>query len=122
MNDIFIKRAMLFLLGCIPMRLFLVFLVKTIPVYYLPYLGYIGLLMGLSFLYLFFFGNKLADGQLSWTGEKYIWWNQFRIFHGLFYLLFAFFAIQKQQTHAWQTLLLDVILGVTAWATHHLKH
>jgi len=122
MNDIFIKRAILFLLGCILMRVFLVFLVKTIPVYYLPYLGYIGLLMGLSFLYLFFFGNKLADGQLSWTGEKYIWWNQFRIFHGLFYLLFAFFAIQKQQTHAWQTLLLDVILGVTAWATHHLKH
>ena len=121
MNDIFIKRAMLFLLGCIPMRLFLVFLVKTIPVYYLPYLGFIGLLMGLSFLYLFFFGNKLADGQLSWTGEKYIWWNQFRIFHGLFYLLFAFFAIQKQQTYAWQTLLLDVIVGVTAWATHHLN-
>ena len=118
-DDIFKKRVGLFLLGCIPIRLLLVFLVKNISPEYLPYLGSIGLLMGLSFLYLFLFGNKLADGQLAWTGEKYIWWNQFRIFHGLFYLLFAFFAIRKQQTFAWQTLLLDVLVGLVAWTTHH---
>ena len=118
-EDIFKKRAALFLLGCIPIRLLFVFLVKNIPLYYLPYLGFIGLLMGLSFIYLFLFGNKLADAQLAWTGEKYIWWNQFRIFHGLFFLLFAFFAIRMQQTYAWQTLFLDVLVGLAAWTTHH---
>ena len=118
-SDIFKKRAALFLLGCIPMRLLFVALVKYIPLDYLPYLGYIGLLIGFSFLYLFFVGNMVADGQLAWTGEKYIWWNQFRIFHGLFYLLFGFFAIRQQQTYAWQALLLDVLLGLAAWTTHH---
>jgi len=118
-SDIFRTRAALFLLGCIPMRLLFVALVKYIPLAYLPYLGYIGLLIGFSFLYLFFVGNTLADGQLAWTGEKYIWWNQFRIFHGLFYLLFGFFAIRQQQTFAWRALLLDVLVGLAAWTTHH---
>ena len=119
MDNIFRKRAALFLLGCIPVRLLFVALVKNTSLDYLPYLGYIGLLIGISFIYLFFVGNKIADGQLAWTGEKYIWWNQLRIFHGLFYILFGIFAIRKQQTYAWQILLLDVLAGLGGWTTHH---
>jgi hypothetical protein len=119
MNDVFKKRAALFLLGCIPVRLLLVAIVKNISLKYLPYLGYVGLVGGLSFIYLFLFGNKTADGQLAWTGEKYIWWNKFRVLHGLFYILFAIFAIRKQQAYAWKILLLDVLVGLSAWINHH---
>jgi len=115
----FTKRALLFLFGCITMRLLLVVLVKNVALDYLPYLGYGGLLIGLSFIYLFMVGNKLADGQLAWTGEKYIWWNKLRIFHGLFYILFGIFAIRKQQKYAWQILLLDALVGLGAWINHH---
>jgi hypothetical protein len=118
-NEIFQKRAALFLLGCIPMRLAIVYIVKNMPLDYLPYLGFVGLLVGLSFIYLFIYGNKTADGQLAWTGEKYIWWNQMRVFHGLFYILFGIFAIRHQQTYAWRTLGLDVLVGLGAWIKHH---
>ena len=119
--DVFKKRAALFLLGCIPMRLLLVGLAKNISLNYLPYLGYIGLVMGISFFYLFLFGNKIADSQLAWTGEKYIWWNNFRVIHGLLYILFAYFALRKQQSYAWKVLLLDVFVGLGDWVNHHFR-
>jgi len=43
------KRFLLFLGGCIPARLALVGLAKYLPNKYLPYLGYITLLMALGF-------------------------------------------------------------------------
>ena len=60
------KRFLLFLGGCIPARLALVGLAKYLPNKYLPYLGYITLLMALGFLYLYFTGSRKV-GQETFT-------------------------------------------------------
>ena len=47
------KRFVLFLFGCIPTRLALAYLAKNIAIDYLPILGCITLIIGISFGYLF---------------------------------------------------------------------
>ncbi len=112
------KRIIVFLFGCILTRSILVYLAKTLDKKYLKIMGYIAIPIGLSFMYLYFIGNKTADSQLEWLGDKKIWWNNLRPVHGLLYLLFAFFAI-KQSEYAWVFLLIDVIIGLFGWLYHH---
>ena len=119
MLTIFQKRAFLFLLGCIGSRLLLAAVVKSMPLSYLPFFGYVGLVIGLSFIYLFFFGNKIADAQLEWTGEKSVWWANLRSVHGVVYLLFGYYAIMRNQDKAWKVLTFDALLGLGAWLHHH---
>lgn len=116
--DVFKKRTLLFLMGCIPMRLLFAGVAKTIPTHYLPYFGFISLFIGISFVYLYFFGNGRADAQLLWTGEKHIWWNYMRIFHGFIYILFAVLAWQ-QKPYAWTVLFFDALMGLVVWVKHH---
>jgi hypothetical protein len=112
------KRVITFLFGCILMRLTLTLIAYKININYLPYMGYLALVMGLSFMYLFVFGNKRADAQLEWLGDKYIWWNNLRPLHGLMYLTFAYLAI-KRRSYAWMILLVDTFIGLGAWLLHH---
>jgi hypothetical protein len=112
------KRVITFLFGCILMRLTLTLIAYKININYLPYLGYLALVMGLSFIYLFVFGNKKADTQLEWLGDKYIWWTNLRPLHGFMYLTFAYLAIQRR-SYAWMILLLDTFIGLGAWLLHH---
>ena len=113
-----VKRMLLFLFGCIGTRCLLAYIAKKINPEYLPYMGYIALIISLSFIYLFLFGNKSADSQLEWSGDKKIWWNNLRIVHGLNYLIFAILAIQKNK-NAWIPLAVDVSIGLIAWIIHH---
>lgn len=111
-------RAIVFLFGCIGTRLFIALTAKYINPDYLPYMGALALLVSLSFIYLYFVGNKTADAQLQWLGDKTIWWNDLRIVHGLIYLLFAIYAFQSKP-FSWMVLFFDVLLGLTAWLLHH---
>ena len=52
------KRFLLFLGGCIPIRLLFVFVAWSISIKYLPLLGYIALLPAIGFLYLFVSGKR----------------------------------------------------------------
>ena len=111
------KRFLLFLGGCIPARLALVWLAKQIPLQYLPYLGYLALLPAVGFLYLFFTGKRTSGLE---TQGAPIWWSKFRILHGLLYLLFAYYAIQRNK-NAYQILLADVCLGLILFFGHHYQ-
>jgi hypothetical protein len=111
------KRFLLFLGGCIPMRLALVWLAKEVPLNYLPYLGYLALLPAFGFLYLFFSGKRTSGVE---TGGAPIWWNQFRILHGLIYLLFAYYAINRIKS-AYKFLLADVCIGLVLFLWHHYQ-
>ena len=113
-----VKRMLLFLFGCIGTRCLLAYIAKTINPEYLPYMGYIALIISLSFIYLFLFGNKRADSQLEWSGDKKIWWNNLRVVHGINYLIFAILAIGKNK-NAWIPLAVDVTIGFVAWIIHH---
>lgn len=113
-----IKRLLFFLIGCIGIRLGLVFITKNINQDILQYFGFIALLIAFGFFYIYIFGNAQADSQLEWLGDKRIWWNEIRPIHGILYLLFAFYAIKKK-SFAWIPLLVDVIIGLIVWILHH---
>ena len=109
------KRFLLFLGLCIPSRLLLVALAKYMPNKYLPYLGYITLLMALGFLYLYITGTRKVGAE---TFGQPIWWSKFRIIHGLFYLLFSFYAINHYSS-AYLILLYDTLIGLGLFLVHH---
>jgi hypothetical protein len=109
------KRFLLFLGGCIPVRLLLVWIAKVCPLKYLPYLGLLALLPAFGFMYLFFTGKRTTGLE---TQGAPIWWSKFRIIHGLFYLLFAIFAINKIAS-AYKILLADVLFGLCLFLWHH---
>lgn len=115
MND-FQKRILLFLIFCMGMRMFLVFLAKFADKKILRLMGFLALLPAIGFLYLFF--TKKRKTGLETFGSK-IWWTNLRPIHGILYLLFAFYAI-KCNKNAWIFLLIDVIIGLSSFLIFHL--
>lgn len=109
------KRFLLFLIGCIGTRLFLVFISKYIDNEYLPYLGYLALIPMIGFFYIWITGSRKTGGEVF--GDK-IWWDHLRPIHGAIYGLFAYAAINKNE-NAWIFLLIDVIIGLVSFLRHH---
>jgi hypothetical protein len=112
------KRFLLFLLGCIPARLFFVFIAKNVSINWLPYLGYLALLPAIGFAYIF-----LADSRKTGTevfGDK-IWWNNLRPLHSFLYFMFALNAINKN-VNSWIYLLIDVCLGLFSFIAFHYRN
>jgi hypothetical protein len=113
--DLIQKRFMLFLFGCIVIRILFVYIAKTINIEYLPILGYIALIPSIGFIYLFLSGMRKTGAEVF--GDK-IWWNNLRPIHGLLYGLFAYNAINKNKK-SWIFLLIDVILGLLSFTLYH---
>ncbi len=109
------KRFLLFLIGCIGVRTFFVFLAKGASKPFLSVMGYIALLPAIGFFYLFFSGSRKTGAEVF--GDK-IWWNHLRSIHGLLYLLFAYSAIHGSD-FAWVYLLIDVIIGLISFLVFH---
>ena len=109
------KRFLLFLGGCIPMRLLFVWLAKKMPLNYLPYAGALALLPAFGFIYLFLTGKRTSGLE---TQGAPIWWSQFRIIHGFLYLCFAYYAFQRAR-NAYLFLLADVLIGLGFFLWHH---
>ena len=109
------KRVLLFLLGCIGVRLSLVFIAKYVPKKVLPYLGGLALLPSIGF-FTIYFTNSRKTGPEVFGGK--IWWNRLRPVHGLLYLIFAILAF-KENEYAWVVLLIDVFIGLSAFVIHH---
>ena len=107
------KRFIAFLLLCIPVRLIFVYVVKKINKKYLPYIGYIGIIIGLGFMYHFIL-NK-SRGR---TFNQISWWGYLRPIHSILYFTFAYLAINENQK-AYIPLLLDVIIGLIFFLNHH---
>jgi hypothetical protein len=111
------KRYLLFLLGCIPMRITLVYLAKTLSSKYLKIMGYIALLPAIGFLYIYITNGRKTGGEVF--GGK-IWWNNLRPVHSLLYFIFSYMAINKEP-NSYIPLLIDVIIGFFAFLNHHNK-
>jgi hypothetical protein len=109
------KRFALFLGGCIPVRLALVIIAMKLPQRYLPIMGLVALLPAIGFIYLYLTGGRKVGME---TQGMPIWWSEFRIIHGLFYLSFAIYAL-NQLTDAYQFLLADVAVGLLLFIGHH---
>lgn len=109
------KRFLLFIIGCIGIRLLLVIVVKKIDKKYLPYLGVIGLIPAIGFMTIYL-GNYRKIGPETF-GEK-IWWNNLRPIHSLLYLMFSYLAITKNND-SWKPLLIDVVIGLNVFIIYH---
>ncbi len=110
------KRFLLFLLGCIPMRLFFVYLAKNATINFLKILGYLALLPALGFAYIYLTGSRNTGAEVF--GDK-IWWNNLRPFHAFFYFMFFLNASIYKNSKAYLWLLYDVILGLVSFLLFH---
>jgi len=109
------KRFILFIFGCIFLRLCIVFFIKNIKNNYLPIVGYIALIPAIGFFTIYFLNLRKTGVEVF--GEK-IWWNDIRPVHGMLYLLFSYMAINKNK-NAWKVLLFDVIIGLSMFLNNH---
>ena len=109
------KIFLLFLIGCIGLRSFIVYLAKIANKFWLRIMGYVAILPAIGFFYFFFIGTR----KFGAFGEK-IWWTNLRPIHGSLYLLFAYNAISGNN-FAWIFLLLDVIIGLVSFLIFHYK-
>jgi hypothetical protein len=111
------KRFLLFLLGCITVRLLFTILAKNIDSDKLPYLGYIALLPVIGWFYIIFIGKRNTGGEVF--GEE-IWWKDLRIIHATLWSIFAYMSINKN-TDAWKVLFTDTMFGLIAFLYHHFN-
>jgi len=109
------KRFLLFIFGCLGTRFALAVLADKINKEYLPIMGGLALIPAIGFLYIYFFSARKTGPEVF--GEK-IWWNNMRLIHGLIYIAFAVFAIQKKHFAA-KVLYFDVILGLVSFLLYH---
>lgn len=108
----------LFLIGCIPTRLLLVYLA-----YYLDYtnspfknlLALITLIIGFGFLTIYFKGLRKTGVE---TEGRPIWWNNIRPVHGFIYILFSVLYMLNVK-NSWMILLIDVIIGLIAFINNY---
>lgn len=114
MNDIQ-KRFLMFLIGCIGARSLFVYIARTAPSSYLPYLGWTAMLPAIGFTYIYLTNSRQTGAEVQ--GGK-IWWNSLRPVHAILYALFAYNAINKNTT-AWMYLLIDVVLGLISFLIYH---
>ncbi len=110
------RRYALFLGGCIPLRLLLVYLAYTLSPQMLKYMGYVAVLPAIGFMYLYLTGSRKTGAE---TGGAPIWWDALRPIHAAFYLAFAYLAISGDKKHAWMVLAADVSFGLVAFMWKH---
>ena len=110
------NTILLFLVGCMGVRLLLVYLAKVANQQWLRIMGYVAILPALGFMYLFLSGTRNKSGAF---GEK-IWWNHLRPVHALLYGLFAYAAITGNR-NAWVFLLADALIGLSGFLLYHSK-
>ena len=115
MNDIQ-KRFVMFLLLCIPTRLYFVHYAKQTNINTLKTLGYIALFPAIGFLYIYLTKSRLTGAETQ--GAK-IWWNELRPIHSLLYFSFAYMAINGDKVNAYKSLLIDVLIGLISFIMYH---
>lgn len=118
-------RILLFLVGCMGSRAFLVYLAyrcgqKNATVLCqrtLIVMAIMAILVSLAFMTIFLTGSRKTGPEVF--GDV-IWWNDLRPVHALMYLTFAIAAIFVP-TQAYIPLLLDVIIGLVAFTWYHTR-
>jgi hypothetical protein len=96
----------LFLFVCFPARVLLAYFAKYLRGYYLLVFSLITFIIGIQFI-----KNYITNSpNVGFFGSD-VWWENYRLVHGLNYLMFSFAAVYKIKT-AWFFLLLDAFLAL----------
>lgn len=109
------KRFLMFLLGCIPTRLLLVWLTKRLPKDKLPILGAFLLIITIGFTYIQFVSPRKTG--LETQGGK-IWWHNIRPVHIILYAVSVYLAFNKHPM-TYIVLLIDVCFGLVSFLIYH---
>lgn len=108
------KRILLFLLGCIPVRILLaVFAQNDI---YAKYIAVLALIIGLGFWFIYLFDLRKTGGE---TFGNVIWWNSIRPIHGTLYLLAAWFLFNAEYMTGSRILFVDTFIGLVSFLNFH---
>ena len=108
-------RFYLFIFGCIGSRLMLTILSAFSYGWVLTVLGLLALIPVYGWFYIIFFGKR--DTGLEVFGGK-IWWQNLRPVHMLLWGFFSYLAVTGNRK-AWVVLLVDTLLGLTAFFINH---
>jgi hypothetical protein len=114
MNDLH-KRWAMFLLGCIPSRFLLAYVLSKLSQTRLKLAGLVLLLPAIGFMYIYLTGSRKTGAE---TRGAPIWWNNLRPIHALFYLVSATMAFQGD-TRAYMPIVIDTLFGLVAFICYH---
>jgi len=109
------KITLLFLFGCIPLRLLFVWLAKN-KQSWLPVMAVFSAIIAIGFSVIYIL--KLRRTGVEVFGDV-IWWNDLRPVHAFLYGLFTYLAVADPE-HAWKPLAVDVSVGFTAFILHRV--
>ena len=110
-----IKRFILFLGVCVPLRFYIALKSRDVNTKRLKYLGYMAIVPAIGFLVIYLF-NLRPTGPETF-GEK-IWWDRLRPIHSGLYFLFAYLALNNKKD-AWKVLFIDTFIGLNAFILYH---
>lgn len=109
------ERRLLFLLGCIPLRVALAYYVLGKPS---EYMYVILASIGMGFLYIYLTNSRKTGVEVF--GGK-IWWNNLRPIHGVLYLVAAYYLWKGENKISATILTLDVVIGLSSFMLFHLQ-
>lgn len=108
-------HPLIFLVGCIGVRVLLVLLAKNGSKKVLRLLSILAGLISVGFLSIYILGLRKTGAEVD---GKEIWWNDLRPVHAILYGAFSV-AAYMGDSNSWILLLLDVALGLTAYIGHY---
>ncbi len=110
------ERKLLFIVGCIPVRILIaVSPLMIVNEYLMKFLSVILAIIGLSFLTLYHLDLRLSATE----GGGVTWWSELRAMHGIAYVSAGLAAASGQSIVATCILILDLVIGVSSWLRQH---
>lgn len=107
------NSKLLFLLGCLPVRLLLALFAYKVDEKYLPFLSVFLFAIGFSFIYLYVTNSRLKAPEAG--GET--WWKNLRPVHGMLYIIAGLYSLKKNRASA-LILVIDAVFGLGAFINH----
>jgi len=116
MNDLN-KRFVLFLLLCIPIRVYLAYFAKVLSKQSVYYMGLLMTIPAVVMMYLYLTKQRQTGAE---TFGAPIWWNYLRPIHAILLLSFSFMALSKY-SYSYIPLVVDVIVGFSFFMINHFS-
>lgn len=114
----YVKRLLLFFIGCIGFRSLLVYIAAVASPEILRIMSFFAAAVSIGFFAIYANGWRKTGPEVF--GDK-IWWNDLRPVHGFLYALFAYHAFQGHRD-SYVYLLADVAVGFVVAVNHHFMH
>tara|TARA_B100001287_G_scaffold264929_1_gene257287 strand:- start:211 stop:588 length:378 start_codon:yes stop_codon:yes gene_type:complete len=113
------KRFFYFLLMCIPLRIYLIYLAKNIKKKENKlYLLILMLVFGLGMLIVYLGGYRKTGAEV---GGDEIWWDYMRPMHIFIYLYFSYLYYNNHEK-AYEILIYDVVIGLISFTIFHYNN